>query len=150
MKNWRQDDTMYRNCTWQQWQITNRLDSTPIVNSPTITASALRLDGTRRSRKDQKLATFEPSKAATMLAAAPSWPPLKLSVAASPVKLKEAKTPFGPLILHCILPDNRSADVLTKLRNCGELPTYLYRTDKFRKSFLPNALANYQQLYKFF
>jgi hypothetical protein len=46
--------------------------------------------------------------------------------------------------LHYLIPDQRSIDILCKLRQPNTLPGILCRTERFSKSFLPYALANYQ------
>ena len=46
--------------------------------------------------------------------------------------------------LHYLVPDQRSVDILSKLRQPNTLPGILCRIERFLKSFLPYALTNYQ------
>jgi DDE superfamily endonuclease len=46
--------------------------------------------------------------------------------------------------LQYLVPDQRSVDILSKLRQPNTLPGILCRTERFLKSFLPYALSNYQ------
>jgi hypothetical protein len=46
--------------------------------------------------------------------------------------------------LHYLIPDQRSIDILCKLRQPNTHPGILCRAERFSRSFLPYALANYQ------
>ncbi len=47
--------------------------------------------------------------------------------------------------LHDILPAARNQDIIGKLRQANKLPLLSARTERYKCSFLPNALSNYQQ-----
>jgi len=47
--------------------------------------------------------------------------------------------------LHDILPDRRDPEITSRLRHANIFETPIARTERYRRSFLVHALANYQQ-----
>ena len=45
--------------------------------------------------------------------------------------------------LHSHLPNRQSNPITAKLRNAKQIPTFKTRTAKFKKSFIPFAVENY-------
>ena len=46
--------------------------------------------------------------------------------------------------LHYLLPEMRDRDITDKLRNAKTVELLPARTERFRKSFIPHCIANYQ------
>jgi hypothetical protein len=71
----------------------------------------------------------------------------------SPLKTRfdlHAKELFNSLLqptscLHDILPAERDTAIINKLRHANKLPHLFARTERYKCSFVPYALANYQQ-----
>ena len=47
-------------------------------------------------------------------------------------------------ILHCLLPAQRDDELTGRLRSWNKYPTVRARTNRFKNSFMPYAIANYQ------
>ena len=48
-------------------------------------------------------------------------------------------------ILHCLLPAQRDDGLTGRLRPRNKYPTVRARTNRFKNSFIPYAIANYQK-----